>query len=117
MKFKIGGRIKFEIGDRVSCYWTEDLSHSYRERGTVDYINYVTGIMSIKLDDGGNSYYHHKQCRKLVKKPKKEPREIWVNIHENGILSAYHNPRNAVADEKHFKLREGAVRFVRAKKQ
>lgn len=64
---------KFKVGDRVAVY-----HRANREVGTVkDILN--TGTLTVLIDDKW-FYRHEKQCRKLVKKKR---REFWLYRHSN----------------------------------
>ncbi len=72
---------KFKVGDRVAFY-----SGSVRRTGTInkivrdDYIEVLTG--EIGDDRLFGHLVHPKQCRKLVKKAR---REFWVSLKDPGV--------------------------------
>jgi len=107
------GMNKFKIGDRAVCY------DNYKK-----YIFDITGIdgyMLIgKIADGKRFQAHYKQCRRLVKKKR---RELWVNFHKTyesdpSIYNAYAYLSKESADKASDKnWRKGeAVKFIEAKK-
>lgn len=107
--------MKFAIGDRVAVYGgipsgpdiTWDLDG---QRGTVVGLNsaYPSQMLCVKFDrplpDGSTGLwsFHPKQCRKLVKKPR---RRVWVHFLKFGTRVYHDTPQ------------EGAVEFVEVKKK
>lgn len=97
---------KFKVGDRVAVY-------SHRRRiGTVvepPRSHHIEGNLWVDLD--GDKYEgvsaHPKQCRKLKKKEKPKPREIWHGLEDNGRLGYVRLDSRAEA----LKLWPRAVRF------
>ena len=65
---------EFQIGDRIAGYWTEDAYTAHREAGTVTEAR-DNGVLKVRCDDGTGNMFHHKQCRRLVKKKR---REVWI---------------------------------------
>lgn len=81
----------FKVGDRVSFLkngaYPEFVS-AFRQRGTV---REVIGRICLVVEDHQNSlwYYHCDNLRKLVKKPKREPRRIWINIYPDYVVTEF----------------------------
>lgn len=59
----------FKVGDKIVFYWTE------RKMGFIQSIQ-PSGMMVVSCTDSPMFYHvHPKQCRRLVKKPR---REFWI---------------------------------------
>lgn len=91
---------KFKVGDRVAVYSLRDPA-----KGSVLSINDLGHL--IVLIDGyeGTNTFHPKQCRRLVKKKR---REFWVGIfHHSGAICAFNQkPNNVFGYDEIIKMRE-----------
>lgn len=110
---------KFKAGDRVAVY----RYGSTVTKGTVKYVYGSLEGLDVCLDNNEEEVgVHPKQCRKLKKKAKKQPHEVWVNVHNYGGSEAMtiHTSEQAARRQStlfHTGVIEVAVRFVRAKEQ
>lgn len=97
-------------GNRVRLYGFTNGSALFK--GEVAEVNAMGNYM-VNVDCGGKEYcLHRKQCRKLVKKKRKE---IWVNDYST-YLTFYNTKEEA--DKSDISNRIGpAIRFVKAKDQ
>ncbi len=76
----------FNVGDRVLCEDTKGILGIAKVIESYDY------TVTIETGDGIDHYVHWRQCKKL--KPKKKPREIWVNAYFDGY-TAHDTKENA----------------------
>jgi hypothetical protein len=77
----------FQVGDRVVAYFAS------RHPGVSRHVGMITKIgifknpaceMQVQCNSESSFYtlfVHPKQCRRLIKKEKKKPREFWVNVY------------------------------------
>lgn len=85
----------FEVGDRIRVY-----SHYGPYTATVTKIGvsrdilkgYVDGLVEVRSEDGNTWLQHPKQCRRLVKKKR---REFWFNFYGSGGYSHAYFSREA----------------------
>lgn len=110
--------MKFSVGDRVACYWNDGTP--VRSIGVVANVSISTITVSMDsdadyYDQGQKCDWHPKQCRKLVKKKR---REIWVCCIEGGKITGNKNDDiyNRVVITKPQNA-DGWIRFIEAKKQ
>lgn len=61
---------EFQVGDRVAVYYYQSNS-----KGAIQQISPYGGILVLYDGDQVGSWAHPKQCRKLIKKPKKS---VWI---------------------------------------
>lgn len=97
---------KFKIGDRVAAYTFEK-----RYLGTIDAINddYVVIFGQTAPSRFFRLQFHNKQCRKLVKKPRR--RRIWVNEYPAGLADGNYSNLELAQNYKKSSC-VGTVEFV-----
>lgn len=80
---------KLKVGDRVAVY-----DNAVRMVGEITFIRSEDGRVAIDQNFGTGvcRMYHQKQCRRLVKKPR---REFWLSIHDcsEPRVHRYHEPK------------------------
>lgn len=99
---------KFQVGDLVAVYWSRS-----REVGTVEEI-FGDGSLIIRLESGLIAGYHPKQCRRLVKRKR---REVYVNVYPNSPRFSVHPSVDVARAQAMPGATEVGVRFVEAKKK
>jgi hypothetical protein len=92
--------MKFSIGDKVNAY-----DGVYRFTGEIILAHRPVSLYKVKILKTHNLtwenkyetpivWFHAKQLRKLKKKkPKREPRVLWVNEYENGLAGNHHTSK------------------------
>lgn len=93
---------KFKVGDRVRAYEKAFLTEGI--------IKLIQGKVIVIESNNNDHYFHRKQCRKLIKKPR---RRIWVAVDQSRVVhNAYQTRAQAIMDADDANL----VEFVEVKK-
>lgn len=114
----------FKVGDRVACYgFIQPEGHSVPQRpvdgrctGTILYIDKKIGL-NIKTDAFNlvNMWAHPKQCRKLVKKPRR--RVFIAASHVEMLESGERLPVQAATSSSHWLLPKDSIEFIEVRKK
>lgn len=118
--------MKLKAGDRVAVYGfvpsslgSSNYRFSRNDRGVVDSIVSDNELI-VKFDSGEVGEVHPKQCRRLKKKAKVSPDQIWVNFPKCPLTVAeVFNDQSCAeyyAQTSQIEYQEVAVPFVRVKK-
>jgi hypothetical protein len=102
----------FKVGDRVLLALNELLKATITETDDSPYIR-------VRVDGGEHAYLHHwRQCKKLVKKKREYPKDVWVTTYKNGDISI-HKTLKESNDEylTNPKPVKNQIRYVPAKDQ
>lgn len=107
---------KLKIGDRVMVYGAVqigDQSYKARPGGKATIIYYPNSDPYVQFDDDRDTHYSvdPKQCRRLVKKPR---RRIWIKIIVQNESSDYKATQYICSS---FKVDDGFVEFIEAQKK
>lgn len=106
---------KFKVGDMVACYTDPSARNAltqYRNRGEV-IATHDHDIITVRIN-GSNYLFHEKQCRRLVKKKR---REFFANLDVNdNILTVWKTEYDAMSFDEGITAIKG-IRFIEAKEQ
>lgn len=91
---------ELKVGDRVSVYLggTHNVVPSRRVAMVIDFSSFFNERqkkewLRVRYDDGSDYSVHRGQCRLI--KPKKKPREFWLNVYEEVVSGAYSTKQDA----------------------
>lgn len=111
-------KTEFKVGDKVAAYWDDgdDTSPSIRTAGNIISIDGCRLKIKVIHDGANDAYFvpggiatfHIKQCRKLIKKKRREIWVYWPSI-ETGSLTQMFTKEPVGLD--------GYTRFIEANKK
>lgn len=84
-EFKVGQRVAVYIGGSINIAPLRKMGKiieypSFNSKQQLEWLR-------VKYDDDSDYSVHRKQCRFI--KPKKKPREFWVNVYESGLPAVH----------------------------
>lgn len=90
-EFKVGQRVAVYIGGSINIAPLRKMGKiieypSFNSKQQLEWLR-------VKYDDDSDYSVHRKQCRFI--KPKKKPREFWVNVYEEVVSGAYSTKQDA----------------------